>query len=113
MNVFILCTGRCGSTTFAKACGHIANYSSAHESRFGLVGEDRLDYPEDHIEADNRLSWMLGPLAKLYGNEAFYVHLRRDNETTAASFERRWGTGIIEAYTSGVLVTSDRDQYAA
>ena len=36
MNVFILNTGRCGSRTFARACAHITNYTSAHESRSGL-----------------------------------------------------------------------------
>lgn len=29
MNVFVLCTGRCGSMTFARACGHIRNFSAA------------------------------------------------------------------------------------
>ncbi len=56
MDVFVLCTGRCGSTTFIKACAHITNYTAAHESRTGLLGSDRLDYPGKHIEADNRLS---------------------------------------------------------
>ena len=29
MNVFGLCTGRSGSTTFTKAAGHITNFTSA------------------------------------------------------------------------------------
>ena len=57
MNIFVLCTGRCGSMTFTKACGHIDNFSSAHESRCGRLGNERLAYPENHIEVDNRLSW--------------------------------------------------------
>ena len=56
MNVFVLCTGRCGSTTFACACRHIENYTAAHESRSHLAGPERFAYPEDHIEVDNRLS---------------------------------------------------------
>lgn len=56
MNVFVLNSGRCGSTTFIAACRHITNYSSGHESRATLIGEERLAYPTQHIEADNRLS---------------------------------------------------------
>lgn len=98
MNVFVLCTGRCGSTTFIKACRFIKNYSSAHESRNGLLGAERFNYPGNHIEADNRLSWLLGRLDKTYGDRAFYVHLVRDRSDTAASFIKRYDSGIIRAY---------------
>ncbi len=64
--------------TFIQACKHISNFSSSHESRCGLLAEARLDYPENHIEADDRLSWFLGRLDKQYGNSAFYVHLKRN-----------------------------------
>ena len=104
MNVFVLCTGRCGSTTFVEACRHIRNYSAAHESRSGLVGGERLAYPPRHIEADNRLSWFLGRLEKAYGDEAFYVHLKRDELDTARSFARRYESGIINAYRSAILL---------
>ena len=62
MNIFILNTGRCGSTTFIKACEHIKNYTCAHESLLTEIGAQRFNYPQDHIEADNRLSWLLGRL---------------------------------------------------
>lgn len=104
MNVFVLSTGRCGSTTFAKACSHLTNYTSAHESRLRICGSTRLDYPPDHIESDNRLSWMLGRLERRYGSEAFYVHLVRDPEKVAQSFLRRWGHGIIKMYEKGFLL---------
>lgn len=105
MNVFVLCTGRCGSTTFIKACAHIANFSSAHESRCALLGPARLAYPENHIEADNRLSWLLGRLEKAYGNKATYIHLKRDVMETAESFVKRYERGIIKAYRgSGILM---------
>ena len=42
MNVFILCTGRCGSLTFTRACGHMTNFTTAHESRVALIGDARL-----------------------------------------------------------------------
>ena len=60
MNMFVLNTGRCGSTAFVEACKHIMNFSSAYESRAGRIGHDRFAYPENHIEADSQLSWFLG-----------------------------------------------------
>ena len=110
MNVFVLCTGRCGSTTFTKACAHISNYTAAHESRTGLLGPDRLAYPANHIEADNRLSWLLGRLDESYGDSAFYVHLKRDLQLTASSFVKRYDRGIMAAYRSpGILMDLPRE----
>ncbi len=110
MNIFILNTGRCGSTTFIKACQHISNYSSAHESCSTYIGKQRLNYPENHIEADNRLSWFLGRLNKEYGNDAFYVHLSRDLKQTADSFAKRENYGIMKAYKEGMLLGGREDQ---
>ena len=98
MNVFILNTGRCGSSAFIKACSHITNYSSAHESKNGLLQKSRFNFPKNHIEADNRLSWQLGKLDKAYGNDAIYVHLKRSTKDTARSFARRYSDGIIKAF---------------
>jgi hypothetical protein len=103
MNVFILSTGRCGSTTFVKAASHITNFTSAHESRMGILGPQRLVYPENHIESDNRLCWFLGRLDKSYGDKAFYVHLKRDRAKTAASYAMRYKPGLImHAYARGI-----------
>lgn len=104
MNVFVLNSGRCGSTTFTAACAHITNYTSAHESRTHLLGSQRLAYPPRHIEADNRLSWLLGRLDAQYGDSAFYVHLRRNRQDTAESFVRRYQAGIIRAYREQILL---------
>ncbi|MES9978612.1 MAG: hypothetical protein ABW107_07665, partial [Candidatus Thiodiazotropha sp. 6PLUC5] len=67
MNIFILNSGRCGSTTFIKACEHITNYTTGHETRAHLTGDKRIDYPDNHIEADNRLSWILGRIDNKFG----------------------------------------------
>ena len=112
MNVFILNTGRCGSTTFIKACQHISNYSAAHESRSTLIGEQRLAYPENHIEADNRLSWILGRLNNVYGDRAFYVHLSREKNKTAESFAKRNEFGIMKAYREGLLMQEQQNDTA-
>lgn len=110
MNVFVLCTGRCGSMTFARACGHARNYTAAHESRTGLLGADRFAYPSQHIEVDNRLSWLLGRLDRAYGDDAFYVHLLRDRDAVAASFVKRIDRGIMRAYRdNGILLGLPED----
>lgn len=104
MTTFVLCAGRCGSTTFAQACRHMTNYTAGHETRSHLVGPARLAYPADHIEADNRLAWLLGRLELTYGDRAAYVHLTRDRLATARSFRARYGSGIIGAYQSAILM---------
>ncbi|KRP04302.1 MAG: hypothetical protein ABR94_05680, partial [Sphingobacteriales bacterium BACL12 MAG-120802-bin5] len=91
--------------TFAKACEAITNYTSAHESRIKLLGEERVAYPLQHIEIDNRLIWFAGALDKKYGTNAFYVHLQRDANAVAHSFNKRWNNNfsIIKAYAETML----------
>jgi hypothetical protein len=110
MNIFVLNTGRCGSTTFIRACEHMSNYTAAHESRLPLIGEQRLDYPPNHIEADNRLSWYLGRLEQKYGDGAFYLHLKRDREEVAMSYAKRREFGIMKAYREGILLGGREQQ---
>lgn len=84
-NIFVLCTGRCGSVTFAKACQWAENYTAGHETvglRWGL------SYPDNHIEVNNRLVWYFGLLNQQYP-EARYVHLRRDPDAVARSYAPR------------------------
>ena len=114
MNVFVLCTGRCGSVTFAKACSHITNYSSGHETRVRQPGAQRVAYSANHIEVDNRLAWFLGRLEERYGGDAYYIHLTRDAEATALSFKRRWHLrgSIMRAYAEQIRMTSPSDPLA-
>ncbi|QDV14260.1 hypothetical protein CA51_41570 [Rosistilla oblonga] len=93
--------------TFIRACEHITNYTSEHESRSGLLGADRFDFPDRHIEADNRLSWCLGRLHAHFGDNALYVHLKRNLVDTAQSFVKRYDRGIIDAYRRDVLLHVD------
>lgn len=104
MNVFVLCTGRSGSTGFIKACKHISNYTTGHESRTHCLGKERFAFPDNHIEADNRLSWQLGQLDKEFGNKAFYVHLKRDSKKAAESYMQRFllPKSMIYAYANGI-----------
>ena len=103
MNIFVLCTGRCGSVSLVNACRHMANFTCGHETRAGRIGSRRLEYPENHIEADNRLSWYLGRLHFKYGDNAFYVHLKRELHAAAESYARRKYVGVMNAFASGLL----------
>jgi hypothetical protein len=104
MNVFVLCTGRCGSTTFVRACKHMTNFTAGHESYRGRIGEERLAYPPDHIEADLRLAFQLGRLDRKYGDRAYYVHLTRDPAKAADSWAERFTTGtMMAAYRRGMI----------
>jgi len=107
MNVFVLTSGRTGSMSFINACKHITNYSCGHESRTSHFEKDKFNYPLDHIESDNRLSWFLGDLDKKYGNDAIYVVLKREMEPTAKSLFKRLKTptSIIKSFSSGILKT--------
>jgi hypothetical protein len=103
MNVFILSTGRCGSMTFERACRHITNYTTAHESRVAVIGPGRLDYPPRHIESDNRLAWFLGRLDRQYPGDVFYVHLQRERLAVAKSYAARLDPGLImSAWAHGI-----------
>ena len=107
-NIIVLCTGRCGSTTLARACGHFSNFTCDHEGRSHLTGPARFDFPEGHIEIDNRLSWLLGRLDRYWGDDAGYVHLTRDAEAVAQSFAKRAGQGILKAYRQDILMKAPK-----
>ncbi|MCC1495980.1 hypothetical protein [Alcanivorax sp. 1008] len=106
MRVFVLTTGRAASTTFAEACTHINGMTAGHETHKGMV-EGRLDYPDNHIESDNRLVWFLGSLDRLYADEqTFYVHLVRDPEKVASSYRERWHitVSVVRAFYHAFLM---------
>ena len=100
MRVFVLCPQRCGSVTLAEACKHISNYSSGHETRQQL----KFEYPDNHIEVDNRLVWFLGRLDYKYKDEPIYVHLRRDPNKVANSCLNRFNKGIMRGYHKRILL---------
>jgi hypothetical protein len=110
MNVFVLGTGRCGTVSFIEACRYIDNYSAAHESLSRKQGGGRLDYPDNHIEADNRLSWFLGGLAERFKDQVIYVLLTRDRDMIARSYSRRFDetSSMIDAFNEGIKLTSTK-----
>lgn len=104
MRVFILSTGRSGSKTFTKACEHINNYSCGHETLTRKIGNERVKYPINHIEADNRLVWNLGLIDKTFNDDVLYVHLKRNKQKIAKSLEKRFyrRSSIIHTYCEGI-----------
>lgn len=110
MRVFVLTTGRAGSTTFAHAAEHIEGMTAGHETRARCL-QGRLDYPDEHIEVDNRLAWFLGSLDARYADhETFYVHLRRDAEKVATSYLDRWHirVSVVRAFYQGILMNREK-----
>ena len=106
-NIFCLCAGRTASTSFAKACSHIPNFTSAHESLVGILSTHRSDYPSHHIEIDNRLVWFLPQLDKNFAyKDTFYIHLKRNKVNVAKSYLKRWHLkeSIVKSYGHGILM---------
>jgi hypothetical protein len=89
--------------TLARACAHFTNWTAGHETRTDRLGAARLAFPPGHIEIDNRLSWLLGRLDQVWGNDAAYVHLLRDPDEVARSFANRASQGILRAYRTDII----------
>ena len=83
------------------------NYSSGHETKSREFGAKRLNYPDNHIEVDNRLSWHLGPLWNRFGDEAMYVHLTRNRDDVAQSYMKRFEDqyGIMMSFCKGIRMS--------
>ncbi len=81
----------------------MTSHSAGHETLIARIGDDRLAYPPDHVEADNRLTWLLGRLEDRFGDDAYYVHLTRDATATAQSFVSRYDRGIMQAYRTAII----------
>lgn len=94
----------------AEAFAVAENFTSGHETLSQAHPDARFDYPDQHVEADNRLAWFLGELDRRFGDDTHYVHLRRDPEAVARSYAARWPAhrmqheaGIMGAYAHGVF----------
>lgn len=89
MNIFILSTGRCGSTSFIKACQHAVNYTAGKETRYKLLFPKKWEYPVGHIESDPRL-WCQLQVLDQYFPSAWYVHLTRDVNEVIDSYVHKF-----------------------
>ncbi len=106
MRVFVLTTGRTASKTFAYACKHLDGMTAGHETNVRKIS-DRLDYPDNHVEVDNRLVWFLGALGRRYEDDrTFYVYLTRNTDKVVESYLLRWHmtVSIVRAFYHGILM---------
>ena len=107
MRVFVLGTGRCGTTTMAEAFKHADNYTAGHETKANSFYEP-LEYPDWHVESDCRLAWFLGELERAYP-DALYVHMIREREDFVRSIVARGADiqygprSILRAFGASVL----------
>lgn len=105
MNIFFISPGRTGTTTISMAFSSIDDFTSGHESRVNFLGEERVDYPDNHFECDNRLVWFLPRLTEKYGESGVLVIVNRNRSEIAKSYNYRWGgIGIMRAYSQGILM---------
>lgn len=104
MNVFFISPGRTATTTLANAFKCIEGYSSLHESRVQLLGDERIAYPENHIEFDNRLVFFLADLTqKFAADRGVLVIVCRDHHAVAGSYNRRWSKiNIMKSWSQGI-----------
>jgi len=82
MRVFVVGTGRCGSSTFYQACKTIKNYTCGHETFAGQVHD--FEYPDNHIEVAVQNVQALALLQNKYP-DARFVHLVREKEACIKS----------------------------
>ena len=108
MRVFVTGTGRCGTVTFARACKHITNYTSAHEtqSRRRTVS---LDYPDNHIEVDPHFAHYMGPMIHTHPG-AMWVHLWRDRDAVIRSIMKK---GNLQHWSRVALWRVQQDEEVA
>ena len=105
MNVFIISPGRTGTTTFSKSLKKIEGYTSSHESRVDMLGDERINYPLMHIECDNRLVFFLPSLTEKFCKNSVLVCLNRNPSDIALSYNKRWQKiNIMKAYSQGILM---------
>lgn len=89
MRIFVVGTGRCGTSTFYHAAKHATNYHVGHESRAGRREPNDYIYPDQTLEISCHLSFAV-PL--LYERNGFHdvkiVHLVRERRPCIESLAR-------------------------
>ena len=105
MNVFFVSPGRTGTKSISRVLKTIDGFTSLHESRVQELGESRIEYPDNHLESDNRLTWFMPQLTKKYSDKALLVIVHRDREEVARSYNDRWyKINIMKGYSQGILL---------
>ena len=120
MRVFILAPERSGTTTFYKACKHITNYVTSHETNQNSLAKHlNMTYPDNHIEIDNRLVFNLGYLDRFYGDSVFVVLYRPIYKNIYSLMKRFHDRGsIVEGYMDNIIgvrpeLASEKEKHQA
>ena len=105
MKVAVLTAGRSGSSSLYHACKAVRNFTAGHDSGEGLLAADRCVLRDGHIEIDTRFAWFLGRLGEQDQGDCFFVHLIRNSDAVAQSYDRRWVNprSIIRGYAEAIL----------
>lgn len=112
MRIFVTGTGRCGTVTFSKACSHIENFSSGHETYSTKLFElDKSLITDNRIEVDPHFSQFLPLITKLYP-DARWVHLIREKEPCVKSLSKTTGLGYYIKFASMSKSENDREVVA-
>lgn len=90
MRIFVVGTGRCGTSTFYHAACHATNYTVGHESRAGTIN-DYL-YPDHRIEVSSHLAFAVPVLRATHSIARIgasggcrFVHLIRELASCVSS----------------------------
>lgn len=93
--IFVVGTGRCGTTTFARACENARNRTVGHETCAGKVYS--FEYPQKHIEVDAPLVFRMNDLRRLNPGCRF-VHLIRTDRAACIESMVRYDPEICRAF---------------
>lgn len=114
--IFVLSPGRTATVAISRFFHYAEGWTSSHESRTGSLARDRFPYPDRHVEADNRLAWMLGHLYHHHGDAtSLIVIVERDIPEIGRSYARRYLTpdGLARAWSDGIIRSGRRDEDTA
>lgn len=85
--VFVVGTGRCGTSTFYQACLHATNYLSRHEA-YAIGDCPPFFFPEHpSIEIGSTLTMFIPRLKRRFP-QARWVHLQRERQACCESIAR-------------------------
>ncbi len=112
MRIFIVGTGRSGTSTIWQACRTIPGMQAGHESHVGTENVGNWDYPENHIEVSSQLIIGL-PILKRKYPDALWVHVIREREACVSSLARQVGPAMDWFAHQWWMFTAGVDRWAA
>ena len=103
MRIFVVGTGRCGSSTFYQACKTITNYTCGHETFAGQV--HNFEYLDNHIEVAVQNVQALALLQNKYPNNMIVQLIREPKGCIQSLFEQC--PEYLKAWSFQVYLTTE------